>query len=427
MSIAMWIGIGLFFLIYVIISTELVNKTIIALVGGTLFIFLRIISTEKAFQVIDWNVIFLLISMMIIVGITKRTGIFQYVAIKAAKLAKGNPMAIMILMSFITAFFSAFLDNVTTVMIITPVTILIAVELGISPVPFIIVEAIASNIGGTATLIGDPPNIMIGSAANLDFNSFLVNLTPVVLILMVVLSGVYYLLFAKSMHVSNERKAKIMEFDETKSIEDKPLLIKCLVIMSLVIIGFFFHGLLKVEASAIALFGASILMMISGTEEVEEFFHEIEWPTIFFFIGLFILVGGLVELGIMSKLSAYILDLTKGNIKLTALSLLWVSGVLSAFIDNIPYVATMIPLIQDMSRTLGAQTVQPLWWALSLGACFGGNGTLIGASANVVAVGLAKKSGYKITFMDFTKYGALIAVISLVVSTAYIYLRYFLF
>lgn len=422
----MWLGIGLFIIIYVIISTELVHKTIISLVGGSLFILSHIISTETAYRVIDWNVIFLLISMMIIVGITKKTGVFQYVAIKTAKLAKGDPMVIMILMSFVTAFFSAFLDNVTTVLIITPVTILIAVELGIDPIPFIITEAIASNIGGTATLIGDPPNIMIGSAAHLDFISFVKNLTPVVIIIMIVLAGMYFLMFGKKMHVSNERKAKIMDFDESKAIEDKPLLIKCLTVLTLVIFGFLFHGLFNVEASVIALFGASLLMMLTGSHEVDEFFHDIEWGTIFFFIGLFIMVGGLVELGIMTKLAAMILDFTKGDLKLTAFSVLWVSGILSAFLDNIPFVATMIPLIQNIGHTLGAEAITPLWWALSLGACFGGNGTLIGASANVVAAGLAGKSGFKISFMDFTKIGMLVMIVSLIISTGYIYLRYFM-
>ncbi len=427
MSVAMWIGVGLFVVIYAIISSELVNKTIIVLVGASLFIVLHLIGTAEAFSSIDWNVIFLLISMMIIVGITRKTGIFQYIAIKTAKLAKGDPMTILILMSFITAFISAFLDNVTTVMIITPVTILIAVELGISPIPFIITEAIASNVGGTATLIGDPPNIMIGSAAGLDFVSFLVNLTPVILVIMAVLSGVYYLMFSKKLHVSNERKARVMDFDESKSITDKPLLIKCGAVLGLVILGFLFHGLIDVEASVIALFGASVLMMLTGSHEVDEFFHDVEWGTLFFFIGLFILVGALVDLGVMKILAEMVLNLTKGNMKTTSIALVWISGFLSAFIDNIPYVATMIPLVKGIGNTVGQAAIVPLWWSLALGACLGGNGTLIGASANVVSVGLANKSGYKITFWDFTKYGAVITFISMIISSLYIYLRYFVF
>lgn len=425
MSTAMWIGLGLFITIYVFISAELVNKTIISLLGASLFIVFQIIDTNKAFSVIDWNVIFLLISMMIIVGITKKTGVFQYVAIKAAKFAKGEPMAILVLLSLITALISAFLDNVTTVLIITPVTMLMAVELGISPVPFIVSVAIASNIGGTATLIGDPPNIMIGSAAKLDFMSFIVNLAPIILILMVVFSGISYLLFAKKLHVTNERKARIMEFDESKAIEDVPLLIKSLGVLALVIVGFLFHGLLGVEASVISLLGASLLMLLTGSKEVDEFFHDVEWGTLFFFIGLFIMVGGLVELGLMKMLSQWVLGITKGNMKLTTLALLWFSGVLSAFVDNIPYVATMIPLVQNIGTSVGAVAIGPVWWSLALGACLGGNGTLIGASANVVAVGLANKSGYKISFMDFTKYGALITVINLIIVTFYLYIRYY--
>ncbi len=424
MSFAMWVGVGLFVLVYVFISTEVVNKTIVALLGASFFIVMHIIDAEEAYRIIDWNVIFLLLSMMIIVGITKKTGIFQYVAIKAAKAARGEPMVILILLSAITAVFSALLDNVTTILIITPVTILIAVELGVDPIPFIITEAISSNIGGTATLIGDPPNIMIGSAANFDFMSFVANLTPIVLILLVVLAGIYFLMFNKKLHVSNERKAKIMDFDESRSITDKPLLVKSLAVLALVITGFLLHGLLEIEASTIALFGAALLMLLSGTHEVDEFFHEIEWGTIFFFIGLFILVGGLVELGVMKVLAQVILGATKGNIPLTSISLLWLSGFLSAVVDNIPYVATMIPLLQDMGHTLGQGAITPLWWSLALGACFGGNGTLVGASANVVAAGLAGKSGHKISFMEFTKYGAFITVITLIFSTAYVYLRY---
>ncbi|HAV92309.1 TPA: hypothetical protein DCW38_03920 [candidate division WOR-3 bacterium] len=418
------IGVILFVIIFILISTEKFNKTILSLLGGALFMVLHFVSQELAFLSIDWNVIFLLISMMVIVGITKKTGLFQYVAIKAAKISRGKPVNIMILLSLITALFSAFLDNVTTVMIITPVAILIAVELGISPIPFVISCAIASNLGGTATLIGDPPNIMIGSAANLDFNSFLFNLTPIIIIIMIVYSLLIYLFFRKKMRISNERKARIMDFDESKSIENKPLLIKSLTVLSLVIAGFLIHGFLNLEPATIALFGAGLLMLLTGEKEVDEFFHDVEWGTIFFFIGLFILVGGLVELGIIKKVASFVLNLTNGNMKSTSLLVLWISGVFSAFIDNIPYVATMIPLIKDIGVHVGPDKIQPLWWSLALGACLGGNGTLIGASANVVSAGLAKKNGYKISFWEFTKYGSIITIITLAISTIYIYFRY---
>jgi Na+/H+ antiporter NhaD/arsenite permease-like protein len=425
MSTLAWIALALFLIIYIIISTDKINKTIVALLGGSVFIFLGIIGQEEAFRIIDWNVIFLLISMMVIIGITKTTGLFQFVAIKTAKAVQGDPMKILILLSLITAVFSAFLDNVTTVLILSPVTILIAVELGISPVPFIICQAIASNIGGTATLIGDPPNIMIGSAAKLDFMSFLVHLGPIILVILAAFSGIIVLLFRKQMVVSNERKARIMDFDESKSLENKPLLVKCIIVLVLTVAGFLFHGSLGVEASTVAMFAAALLMLLSGKHELEEFFKDIEWGTIFFFIGLFILVGGLVELGWIKKCADFLMGITRGNLPLTSFLLIWISGILSAVVDNIPYVATMIPLVQDISAAIGPEAAQPLWWSLSLGACLGGNATLVGASANVVSASIATKNGYPVSFLDFTKYGLIVTFVSLVLCTAYVLIRYF--
>jgi Na+/H+ antiporter NhaD/arsenite permease-like protein len=419
------VALAIFVGAYVFIATEMVNKTVVALLGGAVFVMIGAIGQEEAFRVIDWNVIFLLVSMMVIVNITRTTGLFQYVAIKTAKAARGNPVKILILLSVVTGLFSAFLDNVTTILILTPVTILIAVELGISPVPFIMSEAVVSNMGGTMTLIGDPPNIMIGSAAGLDFLSFIVNLAPVIIVIVLLFCVVSFYRFRKKLVVSNERKARIMEFDESKSIEDRPLLFKCLVVLSVVILGFLLHGFLHMEASTIALFGASALLLLTGKRELDEYFREIEWGTIFFFIGLFILVGGLVELGVIGKIAKALLSITGGNIKVTTVFLVWASGILSSFIDNIPYVATMIPMIHEIGASVGAEAVTPLWWALSLGACLGGNGTLVGASANVVAAGIATKSGYRITFLEFTKYGALYTLISLAVSTVYLLIRYF--
>ena len=418
----MIIALVIFIVLYLIISFELINKTVVALFGAALFMVLKIIGEEEAFRAIDWNVIFLLVSMMIIVGITKNTGLFQYVAIKAAKLAKGEPVVILIFLATITAVFSAFLDNVTTVLIIIPVTILIAVELGISPVPFVINIAIASNLGGTATLIGDPPNIMIGSAAKLDFMQFLINLGPPVLVSLIVFNLVIYFIFRKKLKVSTERRARILEFDESKAITDKRLLIKCLSVLTLVVAGFLLHGFLHLEASIIAMFGATILMLLTGVKEIEEVLKDIEWGTIFFFVGLFILVGGLVETGAIKVAAEYIMGLTHGNIANTSVLIIWVSGIFSAFVDNIPYVATMIPLVQDMGSSLGSEAIIPVWWSLALGACLGGNGTLVGASANVVSAGLAGKSGYKITFMQFTKYGFGFMILTLVISTIYVLL-----
>ncbi|MDR2588175.1 MAG: ArsB/NhaD family transporter [Spirochaetales bacterium] len=420
-----WAALALFLGAYVFISTEKINKTIIALLGASVFILIGIIGQEEAFRAVDWNVIFLLVSMMVIINIAKTTGLFQYIAIKAAKAVKGDPLKILILLSLITALFSAFLDNVTTVLILTPVTILIAVELGITPVPFIICQALASNIGGTATLIGDPPNIMVGSAAGLSFTDFLVHLGPLVVIILGVFSLMLVLIFGKKMRVSTERKARIMEFDEDKSLENVPLLKKSLAVLGLVILGFLLHGVLDVEASAVSLFGAALLLLLTGKHEPDEFFRDIEWGTIFFFVGLFILVGGLAQSGWIKKCAAFLLEFTEGNLRLTSILLVWVSGFFSAVVDNIPYVATMIPLVQDISASVGRDASLPLWWSLALGACLGGNATLVGASANVVSASISAKSGYPISFMTFTKYGALFTLVSLALATGYVLLRYY--
>jgi Na+/H+ antiporter NhaD/arsenite permease-like protein len=418
-------ALGVFLASFVIISSDKINKTIVAILGASLFICIGVVSQDKVFGLIDWNVIFLLVSMMVIINITKTTGLFQFVAIKTAKAARGDPLSILILLSLITALFSSFLDNVTTVLILSPVTILIAVELGITPVPFIICLAMASNIGGTATLIGDPPNIMIGSAANLDFLAFVANLGPVILLILAAFSVLAMLLFRKQLTVTSDRKARIMAFDESKSLTDKALMLKCVAVLALVVIGFLTHGALKVEASTVAMFGAALLLLLTGKRDLDEFYRDVEWGTIFFFIGLFVLVGGLEEQGWIKKCAALIMGATKGNMQLTTVLLVWVSGVFSAVIDNIPYVATMIPLVEEIAAGVGAKAAEPRWWALSLGACLGGNGTLVGASANVVCASIAAKNGYPITFADFTKYGALMTAVSLAISTAYLVLRYF--
>lgn len=424
MNIPIIVSLVLFAAVYIALTTEVINKTAAVLLGAMIMVFAGIIDQEAAFGHIDWNVIFLLIGMMIIMNITRQTGLFQYVAIKIARFSRGEPLVILILLSLVTALFSAFLDNVTTVLIIVPITILIAVELGITPVPFVVTIAIASNIGGTATMIGDPPNIMIGSAAGLGFMDFIVNLTPVILVILLVFCGLVVLFFKKQLQVSNERKARIMNFDETKAIEDPRLLVKSLAVIGFVVLGFLLHGELGLEASTIALSGAVVLIIISGKKELEHLFAELEWTTIFFFIGLFMLVGGLVEVGVMAKASAWLIGATAGHLRLTQFVVLWFSGILSAIVDNIPFVATMIPLIKDMGTQLGPEAVEPLWWTLALGACLGGNGTLIGASANVVSAGLSAKSGHPVSFWDFTKYGIIFTIMSLVVSTIYVYIRY---
>jgi Na+/H+ antiporter NhaD/arsenite permease-like protein len=420
-----WAALALFLAAYVGISLEAAHKTIVALLGAALFLLIGVLDASEAFGFIDWNVIFLLVSMMVIVNIARHTGMFQWVAIRTARLARGDPVAILVLLSVVTALISAFLDNVTTILITTPVTILIAVELGISPVPFLVCGAIASNIGGTATLIGDPPNIMIGSAAGLSFNDFLVNLTPAILLCLVGFSLMAWLLFRRQLKVPASRKARIMTLDAGQAIQNRPLLAKSLAVLAAIIAGFVLHDTLHVQASVVALTGAAVLMLISDRHEVDAVLREVEWGTIVFFIGLFIMVGGLVKLGLIAAVSRWLIGLTGGHIATTGTVVLWASGVLSAFVDNIPYVATMTPLIKDIGVSLGPAAILPLWWALSLGACLGGNGTLVGASANVVAAGLAAKNGYKISFLDFTKYGALFTLMTLLVSTGYLWLRFF--
>jgi Na+/H+ antiporter NhaD/arsenite permease-like protein len=418
------IAVGVFGVSMLAIMTERINKTSAAIFGAMLMVILGIESQDKAFSYIDWNVIFLLIGMMIITSITKRTGLFQYIAIRLAKLARGEPVVIIILLAVATAVVSAFLDNVTTVLILVPITFLIAVELGVAPTPFVITLAIASNVGGTATLIGDPPNIMIGSAAGLGFADFIFNTAPVILINLAALCVFVYVVFRKSLVVSNERKARILAFNDSKAIDDKPLLAKSLTVLGLVIASFMLHPILHIEPATIALTGAALLLILSGIHEIEGILAEIEWTTIMFFMGLFMIVGGLVETGIMTRLSTALLGATAGHMEITTIIILWASGLLSGILDNIPFVATMIPLIKDMGTSVGAGAIEPLWWALSLGACLGGNFTLIGASANVVSAGIAKKNGHPISFWDFTKYGAVYTVIALVISSAYMLLRY---
>ncbi len=420
------LGVVFFAALFILITLEIANKTVLALLGAALFIGMGIIEQTLAFEEIDWNVIFLLIGMMVIVGVTRKSGLYQFIAIKAAKAAGGDPIKILVLFSLITALMSAFLDNVTTVLILTPVMILVAVELDIRPTPFVISAALASNIGGTATLIGDPPNIMIGSAAGFGFIDFLVNLGPLVLILMVLHSAMVLLFFHKEMKVSMERRARIMDFDENASLTDPAILIKSLSVLGLVIAGFLLHGVIGIEPATVALGGAALLMLLVGGEDVEEFFHEVEWGTIFFFIGLFIMVGGLVELGIIDILAEAFLKVTAGDITLTSEAIIWLSGVLSSLLDNIPYVATMIPLVERLGVELGQVAIQPVWWSLALGSCLGGNGTLIGASANVVSAGISGRSGYKISFLEFTRYGLIVTVVTLAVSSVYVYLRYLL-
>lgn len=418
------LAIAIFLIAYALIISEKIHRTIVAMIGGALMVILGIVSQETAIHHIDFNTLGLLIGMMIIVNITAETGLFKFVAIWAAKKAKGRPLAILLVLMLLTAIGSAFLDNVTTVLLMVPVTFSITRQLRVNPIPFLITQIIASNVGGTATLIGDPPNIMIGSAVKeLTFMAFIQNLMPIALLILVILIPIFILLFRKQIKTTPELMQSIMDLDEKELLTDRKLLIKCLTVLGLTIIGFFIHQLVHIESATVALAGAFLLLLLTGEHMLEEAFAKVEWPTIFFFIGLFILVGGLIETGVIATLAEKAVALTGGNVTSTSMLILWLSAIASAFIDNIPFVATMIPMIQDMG-SMGVSNLEPLWWSLALGACLGGNGTLIGASANLIVAGMAAKEGYTLKFTTFMKYGFPIMILSVILASGYVYLRY---
>jgi Na+/H+ antiporter NhaD/arsenite permease-like protein len=411
----------IFVLIYALIATDRLDKTVAALLGGTLVIVLGIVPQEDAFGAIDLNVIFLLAGMMILAGILRRTGFFQWLAIRSVKIAGGEPYRLLLVLCVVCAGLSAFLDNVTTVVLLAPVTLYISSVLRVSPLPFLISEILASNIGGTATLIGDPPNILIGSAANLGFVEFLVNLGPVTVLILIAFLISTRFLFKPDLAVHDDVRGAVLALDEREVLTDIPLLRTSLAVIGVTIVGFVFAVPLGLETGAIALFGATVLVILSRLD-IEAVLDDIEWPTLFFFIGLVMLVEALVEVGIIEAVADALIANTSGNATLATIGLLWVSGIASAIIDNIPYTATMIPVVQELGRR--EVMIEPLWWALALGACLGGNATIIGASANVVVANLAGKAGHPITFRAFIRYGGLIAVLSLVIASLYMYLRY---
>jgi Na+/H+ antiporter NhaD/arsenite permease-like protein len=419
------LAIGIFLLTYSFIVSEKIHRTIVAMSGGILMVLLGIVPQEQAIKHIDFNTLGLLIGMMILVSITAQTGVFKYMAIRAAKAAKGKPIRILVYLSVITAAASAFLDNVTTVLLIVPVTFSIARQLQVTPIPFLISQILASNIGGTATLIGDPPNIMIGSAVpELDFMAFVYNLSPIIAVIMAVTTACFVILYRKQLIASPELQAELLKLNETDELTDRSLLKKSLFIMGLTILGFMFHGVLHLESATVALTGAFLLLLITGEKYLDDAMIKVEWNTIFFFVGLFVLVSGLVETGVIAMLAQKAMAVTGGDPLLTSILILWLSAIASAFIDNIPFVATMIPMIKEMGA-LGIQNLEPLWWSLALGACLGGNGTLIGASANVIVAGLAAKEGNHISFVGFLKVAFPLMILSIIISHVYIYLRYF--
>ncbi|TCC08514.1 SLC13 family permease [Kribbella soli] len=423
------IAVVVFVAAYVLIATEWTHKLLAALGGAAVLLALGVTDSEHAFYShdtgIDWDVIFLLLGMMIIVGILRRTGVFEYVAIWAAKRAKGSPLRVMILLTLITAVASAFLDNVTTVLLIAPVTLLVCDRLGINPVPFLIAEVMASNIGGTATLIGDPPNIIIASRSGLTFNDFLVHLTPLVVIELIVFTLVLPRLFKGSFDVDPDKVENVLRLNEREAIQDTRLLIKCGSVLLLVFTGFVAHSAFHVAPSVVALLGAGLLVLISGVP-TRDYMSSVEWQTLLFFAGLFIMVGALVRTGVIGDLADQVGQATNGKPLLAVMLILGVSAVLSGIVDNIPYVATMSPVVLELAKSMNDPAhAQALWWALAAGADFGGNATAVGASANVVAIGIALRAGNPISFWEFTRKGVVMTAITIAVAAPYLWLRYF--
>lgn len=415
------IAIVIFLVTMAAIMTEKLHRTVAAVAGALLLILTGVLSVESGFSYVDLNTLGVLIGMMLFVAVVKNSGIFEYIAIKAAKIAKGRPRPLMVLFALITAVLSAFLDNVTTVLLIGPMTLAITSMLRINPIPFFMTQIMASNIGGTATLIGDPPNIMIGSAAGLSFTDFITNTGVAVLFVLAATIVCFYFIYGRKLHVEPEAMDSILQLDENKAIKDRSLLIKSVVMILLVVFGFVFHSQLHLESCTIALTAAAVMLLI-GRQDVEEIVAGVEWTTILFFTGLFIVVGGLQETGVIQILANGLMDLTEGHMTLTILLILWVSAIVSSFLDNIPFVATLIPLILTMQSS--GVDVTPLWWAVSLGACLGGNGTLIGASANVVLSGISNRHGFPITFASYFKVGFPLMLVSVAISTVFLLLRF---
>ncbi|MDX8406285.1 MAG: ArsB/NhaD family transporter [Mariprofundus sp.] len=429
----LWLAVSILLLVYAVVMMEKFNRAVLSLLGAGMMILGGVLTQQQAVAGIDFNTIGLLTGMMVIVAISQKTGMFQYVAIRAAKAVKGRPWGVLVMLAGVTAVFSAFLDNVTTVLLIAPVTLLITDALGVRPYPYLFGQIMASNIGGTATLIGDPPNIMIGSAAHLSFYDFIMNLAPIIPIIFAVSILAIWLMFGRDLYASEENRQMIMDFNENEAIKDAGLLKKCLFVLALVIGGFTIAHQLHLEPASIAMTGAAVLLIMQTWGEplkekdhtFETIMSEVEWTTIFFFVGLFIIVTGVEHTGAISWLAHRTLAMTGGDFNATVAAVLWISAIASAMIDNIPFVATMIPMIQDMGPSFGGpETLQPLWWALALGACLGGNGSLIGASANLIVAGFAQRAGHPIAFLVFMKHAFGLMLITIVIAHLYIYLRY---
>ncbi len=432
-SAATWLAVGILLLTYAVIMTERLNRAIVALLGAVLMIATGFLNQEEAVAGIDFNTIGLLAGMMVIVSITRKSGIFEYLAIRAAKLARGSPAGILVLLVLVTAVVSALLDNVTTVLLIVPVTLVICNELKVPPYPFLLSQVVASNIGGTATLIGDPPNIIIGAQVGLSFNSFLYNLTPVIAVILAVHVLAIHVFWGRDLRTSLEARARIMAMDERAAITDLRLLVKSLVVLGVVLVAFVGARFIGLESGTIGIGGAALLLLLDNlgrpaarqTENVTQVFNEVEWVTLFFFIGLFVVVRGVEHTGVLHTLAGKLLAATGGRLEATGLGILWSSALLSAIVDNIPFVATMIPMIKAMAPAFGGPDgLMPLWWALSLGACLGGNGTLVGASANLTVAGLAERNGIPFRFLTYTKHALPMMLVHVGIAHAYWMWRY---
>jgi Na+/H+ antiporter NhaD/arsenite permease-like protein len=424
-----WAAVAVFAAAYVLIATEKIHRVAAAVGGAAIMLLIGATDAEHAFfseeAGIDWNVIFLLVGMMLIVAVLKRTGAFEYLAIWAAKRAKGQPFRVMVLLVLVTAIASAALDNVTTVLLVAPVTFLVCERLGVPVAPFLIAEVMASNIGGTSTLVGDPPNIIIASRGGLSYNDFLIHLAPFVILLMVVFIGLCRVLFRSAFTYDGERAAQIAALRERDAIRDGRLLIISMAVLAVVTAAFVLHTVLHLEPSVVALVGGLLLLALSRLDAVEVA-KDVEWPTLVFFAGLFVMVGALVATGVIEEISRAAVEATEGRLFFASMVLLWGSAVLSAIVDNIPYVATMSPVVAEMVNSNGTTSQsQVLWWALALGADLGGNATAVGASANVVVLGIAERAGKPISFWGFTKYGLIVTVVTVALAVPYLWLRYF--
>ena len=409
-----------------VISTERVHRTKVALIGAAIVVlFTAGYSQEAAIESVDFNTIGLLAGMMILVHVTQRTGIYDYIAIRAGQLSRGSPFLVVMSLAGTTAVLSAFLDNLTTILLVVPITFLLADTLDIDPIPLIVIEVIASNIGGTATLIGDPPNIIIAGATGLSFNAFIVNLAPVVVVTFAVVVSLLYLFYRRRLTIAEENRRVIMELDARASIEDPEELRRTVPVLVLTVIAFFAHQTLHIEPATVALTGAAVVLLVTR-ESVEDALSKIEWPTLFFFVGLFVMVGALEESGAIGEVATAVKDVTGGDRTAELFGILWVSAIGSGVVDNIPFTTAMIPVVRDLQEGAGAGGDDAYWWALSLGACFGGNATIIAAAANVAASGLTERAGRPIGFLPFLKIGLPVMVVSLVIATAYVALRYVL-